>query len=143
MSLMEKFADPSTIHDLTVFEKLGGAGVTALMGMGVTFSILFLLWGLIVVLTKIIGEKPKKIDETKVATEVAPVVTKAQTLEEPTMDLSKDQELISVIMAAIAAYDDKAVISDLVVKRISRASGRQVAWSSAGRNESIDSRRMY
>lgn len=51
-------------------------------------------------------------------------------------------ELVAVITAAISAYDDNAVISDLVVRKINRIAGPKIAWSNAGLNESIDSRRM-
>ena len=55
MSLMERFADPSLIDSLSGGDKLVGALITTLMGMGTTFVILVLIWGIIVVMSKILG----------------------------------------------------------------------------------------
>ena len=55
MNLMERFADPAMIHDLSVGEKLIGSGVTTLMGMGITFVVLFFLWGCIALMARIMN----------------------------------------------------------------------------------------
>ena len=52
-----------------------------------------------------------------------------------------DGELVAVIAAAVAAMEN-TVVSNLVVKKITRVSGPTNAWASAGLSECIDSRRM-
>ena len=42
---MERFADPTLFESLTFGEKVAASLVTTLMGMGTTFVILILLWG--------------------------------------------------------------------------------------------------
>ena len=53
MNLMERFADPALMPSMAVSEKLAGAGITTIMGMGVTFVVLFLLWGCLALMGKI------------------------------------------------------------------------------------------
>lgn len=43
------------IHELSVGEKLIGSGVTTLMGMGITFIVLFFLWGCIALMARIMN----------------------------------------------------------------------------------------
>ena len=45
MSLMEQFANPETMQSLSIGDKLAGAGITTVMGMGITVVVLILLWG--------------------------------------------------------------------------------------------------
>ena len=52
MGLMEQFANPETVHSLSMGEKLAGAGITTIMGMGITFIVLLLLWGCVAIMTK-------------------------------------------------------------------------------------------
>ena len=59
MSLMEQFANPETMQSLSIGDKLAGAGITTVMGMGITFVVLILLWGCIAFMTKI-TYRPKK-----------------------------------------------------------------------------------
>ena len=53
LTLMEKFADPSHFYNLGLGEKMIGAGVTTLMGMGITFIVLILLSAIIIFMEKI------------------------------------------------------------------------------------------
>ena len=59
MSLMEKFADPSMMHSLSFGDKMAGAGITTLMGMGITFIVLILLWLVISILTLVLFKTSK------------------------------------------------------------------------------------
>lgn len=143
-SLMERFADPTLFDTLTFSEKMAGSLVTTLMGMGVTFTILILLWGIIRAMARMMktGNQPKKTAGTPVAVaqEVstsAPVATVATT-----SDSLSDGQLIAVLMAAIAAEEGAAVASNLVIRKINRIAGGQTAWRSAGSAECLDSRRV-
>lgn len=161
MGLMEQFSDPELMHSLSFVEKMEGAGITTLMGMGTTFLILILLWGIIASTTKIMSmadkrrvahatagaEAPVAAPEPAAATPVAaatPAASGVEAMSSAGSDVgaSDDEALVAVIAAAIAAYEDGETTPDMIVKRIRRVSGPSTVWANAGRNESVDSRRM-
>ena len=100
MGLMDMFANPETFTELSLGDKLAGSGITAMMGMGVTFLVLIILWIFIAIMGRVVSsvEKGDKAsEETRAAAtpSVAAVTTDSD---------SKD-DLIAVIAAAIAAYE--------------------------------------
>ena len=143
MSLMEQFADPTYFEGLSMGERLTGATVTMCMGLGITFAVLVILWVCIAVMAKITHRSTKASDSA--AAPAAAPAPAAATAETPapaaeTADMA-DGELVAVIAAAVAAMEN-TVVSNLVVKKITRVSGPTNAWASAGLSECIDSRRM-
>ena len=155
MSLMERFADPSLIDSLSGGDKLVGALITTLMGMGTTFVILVLIWGIIVVMSKILGMvRPsrnvsgKKVSPANVANEFAApeVDTVAAGEVEAAGGTSKesidlDSQIAAVITAAIMAADG-GFKNNLIVRRINRTAGTSPAWRNAGEADCIDSRKI-
>jgi len=139
MSLMEMFANPELFDQLSLGDKLAGAGVTTLMGMGITFLVLLLIWGSIAVMSRVIklGEKKK---ETPASTGTPMSTPSVAPVAAAPVD---NGELIAVITAAIAAMEGagSGAVSNFVVKKISRITGESTAWSKAGTNECFDSRR--
>ena len=143
MSLMEQFANPTYFEGLSMGERLTGATVTMCMGLGITFAVLVILWVCIAVMAKVTHRSTKASDSAAAPAAVpapaaAPAETPAPTAE--TADMA-DGELVAVIAAAVAAMEN-TVVSNLVVKKITRVSGPTNAWASAGLSECIDSRRM-
>ena len=141
LSIMEKFADPDLIQSLSLGEKATGALITTIMGMGITFTVLILLWGLIALMAKFTSEKPKppkgNVEDSTIKT--APTVTLAST----SIQTGSSPELIAVIAAAIAAFEGQAInAGDLIIRKISRASGQVTAWGNAGTSEAIASRKF-
>lgn len=134
MGLMEQFANPETMHSLSMGEKLAGAGITTIMGMGITFLVLILLWGCVAIMTKF-TYRPKK--EEKPQASAAPAATPAA----PAAPAAADDSLIAVISAAIAAYEGGSA-NNLVVRKIRRISGDTTVWGDAGRADCIDSRKF-
>lgn len=159
MSLMEKFADPDMMHSLSFADKMAGAGLTTLMGMGITFIILILLWFLISVITKALHgsktkkEEPKPAQPVAAATEnksVEAAAAETAKAEEPdimsseeSVDEIEDEQLVAVITAAIAAAQGSEIMSNLVIRNIRRVAGPTVTWARVGRQECIDSRKIY
>lgn len=98
----------------TVSEDLGGfmsperlelAGQVFLIGMGMVFAVLALLWGILALFGKVMTRTKK---QTAPAEPVAPVEPAAPVAEEPVADAATvaetdDGELIAVITAAVAA----------------------------------------
>lgn len=145
MSLMQKFADPELFKTLSLAEKLEGAGVTTLMGMGITFTILVFLWFVIAQMAKFSGGKPKspKSDSAPSApaqSAAAPSATSAPAKAEAAEDSG---QLIAVITAAIAALQESTgSTSNLIIRKISRVSGPTTSWSAAGSADAINSRKF-
>lgn len=129
MGLMEKFADPALFDSLSFSEKMGGSAVTMLMGMGITFIILCILWGFVALMGKAMDAVQKK-DKTPARTEAA------------TSQAQPDDEIAVVIAAAVCAYQESGGTGNLVVKRISRISGGTNPWTNAAREECIQSRNI-
>ena len=77
MGLMEKFSDPELITSLGFGEKMAGSAVTMLMGMGITFCILLLLWGFISVMGKAMNTGKKNSKAQPQAATVTPAVAPA------------------------------------------------------------------
>ena len=143
MSLMEQFANPTYFEGLSMGERLTGATVTMCMGLGITFAVLVILWVCIAVMAKITHRSTKASDSAAApAAAPAPAAAQAETPAPAaeTADMA-DGELVAVIAAAVAAMEN-TVVSNLVVKKITRVSGPTNAWARAGLSECIDSRRM-
>ena len=137
MGLMDMFANPETFTELSLGDKLEGSGITAMMGMGVTFLVLIILWIFIAIMGRVVSsvEKGDKAsEETRAAAtpSVAAVTTDSD---------SKD-DLIAVIAAAIAAYEGSGGSGNLIVRKISRVSGEITPWSNAAREDCIESRKF-
>ncbi|MCL2437054.1 MAG: hypothetical protein FWD00_03335 [Clostridiales bacterium] len=56
--------------------------------------------------------------------------------------IQKDEELIAVISAAIAAFEGGKATSNLVIRKIIREQGQTTVWNNAGRADCMRSRRV-
>lgn len=132
MGLMEMFADPALIENLSMSERMLGSFITMCMGMGITFVILLLLWVIIAVMNKVMnaGGGKKQVTAPPVDRAAAPVAT-----------AKDDGALIAVIAAAIATAEGTSV-NNLVVRKISRVTGDLPSWAVAGTADCIESRRF-
>lgn len=141
LSLMEKFANPEYFDSLTIGEKMAGAGITTLLGLGTTFVILCLIWLILSIMGRIMtGSNKAKAAKAAAAATVpaaAPAVAAA-----PAENLASDAQLVAVITAAIAAYEGAQGASNLVVRNITRVTGAGSAWSHAGSMDCLESRNM-
>ena len=144
MSLMQQFADPTMFESLSMGERLTGATVTMLMGLGITFSILIILWVCIAIISRTVGAASKKTEKAAAApaeaAAAAPAPAAAPEAAEP-VDETDNAELVAVIAAAVAASEN-TLVNNLVVRKITRVSGPSNAWGSAGLGECVDSRKM-
>lgn len=143
LSLMERFADPEMIQGLSNSELLQGALITTLMGMGTTFVVLTLLWGIIAFVSNIINKSEGK-PKGSTAAPTAPTASSASApaAAQTTSALAATgTELIAVIAAAIAAMEGTSP-NNLIIRKISRVSGNSTSWSRAGASEIIDSRKF-
>lgn len=141
LSLMEKFSDPILFEQLSKNEIIQGSLITTLMGMGITFVVLTLLWGMIALMTKFLYN-PEKGSVINVVPAAAPVTVAPAAAPAVTTAAENGEELIAVITAAIAAMDENTCTSNLIIRKISRISGNSTSWSRAGSAEIIDSRKF-
>lgn len=132
LSLLQKFADPELIKSLSMGDKMLASLQVMVLGMSVTFVALCILWGLIVIMTKMINGAPK--EDTKVVKAPVEVVTPSVVVEE-----DNQEELVAVITAAIAASLQTST-NNIVVTNITRVADTTPAWGRAGRMEQMNSR---
>lgn len=122
-----------------ILNALSYGGITAVIGMLVVFTGLVILivciWGLGKLIQAAVNKAEKKKAAKAEASAAAvipaapaPVVEEAPVEENPVVN---DAELIAVIAAAIAAYDDSG--KRLVVRKVRRVSG----WKDAARSEQV------
>lgn len=135
MTLLERFADPSLIINMTFGEKMLASTYVTILGMGITFLALIILWVAIALLTRVIHgienkEKQVKVVKTQPQT-AAPVV---EIVEE-----TDDLELVAVITAAIAAATNQPM-NQIIVKNIRRVGGNIPTWQQMGINNQLAKR---
>ncbi|MFV0518371.1 MAG: OadG family protein [Aminipila sp.] len=140
-TLMDKFADPALFDTLSFSDKAIGALITTCMGMGITFIVLVLLWGVVALMSKGLGatEKKNKEQVTSMQSEKQePIVAKLEENNE-----LENAQLVAVITAAIEAYEGNkgCYCQELIVRNIRRIG--ESSWSNAGKNECAMSRKMY
>jgi sodium pump decarboxylase gamma subunit len=142
MGLMQRFADPALFETLDGGEKLIASLITTLTGMGVTFSVLVIIWVAIAIMARLLKTKaPKKESAAPApASTVKAEPNSVTTAVQQTVGASN--ELIAVIMAAIAASEGAEYVNNLVVRKINRASGSRTAWNAASTADCIDSRKF-
>lgn len=138
MGLMDRFADPALFEALNFGEKMTGSFITMLMGMGITFLILCLLWAFVAVMGKFMGIASKG-DKASAKTEAAAAPSAPQVAPTAKAD---DEIIAAVIAAAIAAYQGSGGTGNLVVRKISRISGETTLWTNAAREDCIASRKF-
>ena len=108
--------------------------IVAVIGIAVVFVMLTILiafvWALGKLIQKLVGraEAKKAAAAAAAAPAPAPVVEAPVVEEAPAVD---DAQLIAVIAAAIAAFDNSG--KNLVVRKVRRVNG----WNSAARSEQI------
>jgi sodium pump decarboxylase gamma subunit len=143
LGLMERFADPALFDSLTLGEKTTAGLITTLMGMGTTFVVLIVLWGVIVLMTKLIyrpeGKKVQAAEKPR-ESNVAAAVPAPGPVNNPGGEIGPD--IIAVISAAIAASSEADERKHLVIRKINRISGNRAPWNMAGSADCIDSRKF-
>lgn len=138
MGLMDIFSNPDTMQSLSMGDKLLGSCITMLMGTGITFVVLILLWAFVAIMgkfMKVASKGDKASEETKAAATPSVAAPAAPAA-------SADDTLTAVIAAAIAAYQSEGGRGNLVVRKISRISGETTLWTNAAREDCIESRKF-
>jgi len=102
---------------------------TPLLGMGMIFAVLAILWAVLAIFKLVFAKPEKKKKEEAPVAQSAPVTE--ETIVEPTA--ANDDELVAVITAAVAAYmaqeNPDATPSGFRVVSFRRANGGR-SWNS-------------
>ncbi|MDK2867719.1 MAG: glutaconyl-CoA/methylmalonyl-CoA decarboxylase subunit delta [Clostridiales bacterium] len=137
MQLLENFKHADTFAQMTLGERLGATMYVILLGMGITFIALILIWAMTALLSKVVQNIEKKSQPSVMPAPTkgtsAPVATVAQAVE------ADPGELIAVISAAIAASMQTSM-HNIVVTRISRTGDDTPVWGQRGRSDIMQSR---
>lgn len=135
MDILEQFTHADSFALMPMGDKLVATMYVIILGMGITFTALILIWGLTALMSKIImAIDANKKPEIKTVKPVA--------AEKPAVDAPKEEdqtELIAVITAAIAASLNTSM-HNIVVSNITRVSDNTPVWGQTGRNEVMASR---
>ncbi len=108
--------------------------IVAVIGIAVVFVMLTILIAFVWALGKLIQKLVNRAEAKKVAAAAAAAPAPAPVVEAPVVEeapVVDDAELIAVIAAAIAAFDNSG--KNLVVRKVRRVSG----WKDAARSEQI------
>ena len=108
--------------------------IVAVIGIAVVFVMLTILIAFVWALGKLIQKLVNRAEAKKVAAAAAAAPAPAPVVEAPVVEEAPavdDAELIAVIAAAIAAFDNSG--KNLVVRKVRRVSG----WKDAARSEQV------
>jgi len=133
MQILENFKHAGTFAGMTLGDKLIATMYVILLGMGITFVALVLIWAMTALMSRII----KSIEGGN-----KPAVTKVEQPKAPASVVQNeedDQELIAVITAAIAASLNTSM-HNILVTNITRVNDSTPVWGRAGRSDVMNSR---
>ena len=138
MHILDQFKQQETFVQMELADKLLATVYVIILGMGITFVALCLIWALTVLMSKIIQRieqksAPKPVKSQPIA---APTQVAVKTMQ---ADEEDDEALIAVITAAIAATMGTAM-HNIHVSNIRRVTDQTPAWGQAGRNDVMGSR---
>lgn len=108
--------------------------IVAVIGIAVVFVMLTILIAFVWALGKLIQKLVNRAEAKKAAAAAAAAPAPAPVVEAPVVEEAPavdDAELIAVIAAAIAAFDNSG--KNLVVRKVRRVSG----WKDAARSEQV------
>lgn len=115
---------------VTLSDAFSFGGLTAVLGMGIVFSVLLVLMIVLHLFKVIFHNQPKKQEVT-----AAPV---QETVAEPENEMD-DDELIAVLTAAVAASLNTSTYN-LNIKSYRRIDNTRPAWNREGLRETINNR---
>jgi len=132
MGLLEKMQ--FSIDSMTLGERFAGSIVVTLMGVGIVFAALAILYCAIVIMQKVVnGTQPKKEAFTK------PTTIEESVAENNEEDHIDHTELVAVITAAVAASLNTST-HNIIVRNITRSQDMTPVWAKVGRTDQISNK---
>lgn len=142
MGNFANFVNPETIEALSIGERIGTSLFVTLLGMGITFVALIAIWGMTVLMSRIIISMENKNKPVPAATVQVSKPSAAEPVAAPgpgPQAPEEDENLIAVLTAAIAASLNTSM-HNIVVRNVRQLPDATPAWSRAGRSEQMSSR---
>ena len=133
MHVLEAFKHEETFNQMIMSDKLLATGYVIILGVGITFVALVLIWWITVLMSKTI----QTIEARNAIVEVKPLTP--QPVAAVQVDATDDEELIAVISAAIAASLNTSM-DNFKVTNIRRISDSTPTWGKIGRSEVMNAR---
>lgn len=133
MHVLEAFKHEETFNQMIMSDKLLATGYVIILGVGITFVALVLIWWITVLMSKTI----QTIEARNAIVEVKPLTP--QPVAAVQVDDADDEELIAVISAAIAASLN-TTMDNFKVTNIRRTSDSTPTWGKIGRSEVMNAR---
>ncbi len=139
MHVLENFKHAETFYQMSMSDKLIATGYVIILGVGITFIALMLIWWITVLMSKTIQKLEAKTNLTEVKSQASqkPVLQPAPIVETVTVD--DESELVAVITAAIASSLSTSV-SNIRVTNIRRIVDATPTWGKSGRNDVMNAR---
>jgi Na+-transporting methylmalonyl-CoA/oxaloacetate decarboxylase gamma subunit len=146
MTNFADFINPDTIQLLSFGERFIISLYVTMLGMGITFTALVSIWGITVLMSKVIVtiENRSKV-AAALTTSVSgaapePVAQASATVSAGTApSTEEDENLIAVLTAAIAASLNTSM-HNIVVRNIRTVPDQAPIWTRVGRTEQMSSR---
>lgn len=136
MHVLENFKHAETFYQMSMSDKLIATGYVIILGVGITFIALMLIWWITVLMSKTIQKIEAKTHLTEVKSQSS-VLQPAPIVESVTVD--DESELVAVITAAIASSLSTSV-SSIRVTNIRRIVDATPTWGKSGRNDVMNAR---
>lgn len=134
MHVLENFKHADTFVQMSMSDKLIATGYVIILGMGITFVALVLIWWITVLMSKTIHKLEARSNITVVKPkEQAALSTVAVPVQ------NDDEALIAVITAAIAASMN-TTMQGIRVTNIRRISDSTPTWGKSGRSDVMNAR---
>lgn len=136
MQVLENFKHAESFAQMELADKLIATGYVIVLGMGITFIALMLIWFLTVLMSKFI----QRVESKQAITEVKPAVVATPAAVTTAIVNDEDEsELIAVITAAIAASMNTSM-HNIVVTNIRRVPDTTPTWGKLGRSDVMNAR---
>jgi len=126
--------DASLLETASLSDKLIGCLIVTIIGMGITFTALLILWVSMIIMSRLLN--PKKKEEAVKVIKQETVKDISEVLEEEEEDI---EELVAVISAAIASSLNTS-IHNIIVQNIVRVPDEKPAWNKVGIIDQINTR---
>ena len=137
MNVLDNFKQAETFELMSMSDKLLATGYVILLGMGITFIALVLIWFITVIMSKTIQKLEKKNEPVSMISKEVEI----KKLPTPALVASDDvdEELVAVITAAIAAAMNTNM-HHIRVSNIKRIGDQTPTWGKIGRSDVMNAR---
>ncbi|PIE04837.1 MAG: sodium pump decarboxylase subunit gamma [Spirochaetales bacterium] len=130
MSILEQFQHSDTFSLMSLADKTAATGYVILLGMGITFAALILIWAATSFMSLVVRRINGSAADSSSVKSAGAALTAAEE--------SSDEDLVAVLTAAAAVCLNTSV-NNIRVTNIRRVEDATPVWGKAGRRRIMDS----